>query len=339
MRSADGRPHRVLVTGCGGPSAISFMAAAGAERIEFYAGDIDPYAPGLYLVAPERRLILQPGDSSEFARSLLECCRELEIDVLVPTVDSELIPLASSRSAFTAAGTKLLLASESALRLCLDKWAVISAMDETVPVPRCEICNETLDWSSWTLPAIVKPRRGSGSRGVRLIDRWEQLDGCPRNEDLLQEYLPGPEFSLDVLASTYGEIRAVVPRARLKLDSGIAVTSRTVHDPHLQALGRRAAELVGISGVANVQVKQDHAGVPRLIEINPRFTGTMPLTVASGINMPRLALGELLGTPIPAGELEFRDIAMVRYLEGVVLEVDEVANLETARADMECQPR
>lgn len=310
------------------------MVAAQSESIEFYAGDIDPYAPGLYMVEPEGRLVLPPGDEHGFALSVLEVCRERRIDVLVPTVDSELIPLASIRGAFAAAGTKLLLAPEATLRICLDKWALMSAMDGIFPIPRSGIPDETLDRSTWALPAIVKPRRGSGSQGVRLIRCWEQLDEVPRCDEMLQEYLPGREFSLDVLASQGGEVRAVVPRARLRLDSGIAITSRTVHDPHLQRLGRRAAEIVGISGVANVQVKEDVEGVPRLIEINPRFPGTMPLTVASGINMPRLALAELLGTPIPAGELEFRDIAMVRYLEGVVVEVAEIADLEVAKAEL-----
>ncbi len=67
-----------------------------------------------------------------------------------------------------------------------------------------------------------------------------------------------------------------------------------------------------------------------LIEINPRFPGTMPLTVASGVNMPRLALGELLGEPVPPGPLEFRDVAMTRVFEDVPVDVEELAALESA---------
>lgn len=330
MPPRNGAKHRVLVTGVGGPSGTSFMLAAASESIDFYAGDIDPYAPGLYMVDRERRLILPRGDDPKFAQSILELCREHELDVVVPTVDSELIPLASIRWAFEAAGTQLLLAPESALRICLDKWTLVSAIDDAVPVPRTDVGGATVDRTGWAFPVIVKPRRGSGSRGVRVVERAEELGEGVGSEWLIQEYLPGSEYSLDVLASHGGEVRAVVPRVRLKIDSGIAITSRTVHDPRLEELGRRAVESIGLTGVANVQVKEDTRGVPRLIEINPRFPGTMPLTVASGVNMPRLALGELLGEPIPAAELEFRDIAMVRYLEGVVLEVSELAELEVA---------
>jgi carbamoyl-phosphate synthase large subunit len=308
------------------------MLAAASGSIDLFAADIDPYAPGLFLVEPDRRILLPRGEDDNFARTVLAACRERRIDALVPTVDSELIGLASIRDEFEASGTKLLLAPESALRVCLDKWALMWAMDAGVPIPRCELDDGSLRQSTWSFPAVVKPRCGSGSRGVRVLEHWEELGPTGDSERLLQEYLPGREFSLDVLASQAGEVLAVVPRERLKLDSGIAITSRTLHDPLLQQLGRLACEAVGITGVANVQVREDAAGLPRLIEINPRFPGTMPLTVASGINMPKLALGELLGEPIPAAGLEFRDIAMVRYLHGVVVETGELANLEAVAA-------
>ncbi|HEY5317510.1 MAG TPA: ATP-grasp domain-containing protein [Solirubrobacteraceae bacterium] len=324
--------RRVLVTGAGGPSGISFMIAARSDEVEFLAADIDPYAPGLYLVEPERRVLLPRGEDPRFARTVLALCREREIDALVPTVDCELIALACIRSELENAGTKLLLAPEAALHLCLDKWALLWAMDESVPIPRCELDDGSLDRSTWALPAVIKPRSGSGSRGVRVLERWDELDPAPEDERLIQEFLPGREFSLDVLCSQAGEVLAVVPRERLRLDSGIAITSRTLHDPGLERLGRSACELVGMTGVANVQVREDVEGVPRLIEINPRFPGTMPLTVASGINMPKLALGELLGEPIPATRLEFREIAMVRYLAGMVVAAGELADLEATAA-------
>lgn len=330
MPPRNGATHRVLVTGAGGPSGISFMLAARSESVDFYAADIDPYAPGLYLVERSRRLILPRGDDPRFPAAVLDLCRAHALDVVVPTVDCELLAVASIRTELAAVGTQLLLAPEPALRTCLDKWALVSAMDATVPVPRCALADGSLDWSGWELPLVVKPRRGSGSRGVRVTDSPRDLSHALGPDWLVQEHLPGREYSLDVLASQAGEVRAVVPRARLRLDSGIAITSRTVHDPRLEELGRRAVELIGLTGVANVQVKEDVQGVPRLLEINPRFPGTMPLTVASGINMPQLALAELLGEPFPSTKLEFRDVAMVRYLEGVVLDVGDLAELELA---------
>ena len=310
------------------------MRAAVGNGVEFYAADRDPYAPGLYMVAPDRRVILPSGDDPRFVASVLSICRTHQIDVVVPTVDTELLPLASMRGLFEAAGTALLLAPDRALTICLDKWALISAMDDTVPTPWTAVLGHAFDWRGRTLPVMVKPRRASGSRGVHLIERRDQLDPELGPDWIVQDYLPGREFSLDVIASAAGEVRAVVPRERLKLDSGIAITSRTVHDDRLEFIGRRAVEITGLTGVANVQVREDAAGTPRLLEINPRFPGTMPLTVASGVNMPKLALHELLGLPLPAGELPFREIAIVRYLQEIIVDVDEVQQLELREGEL-----
>lgn len=332
MPAGNGRPPRILVTGAGGPSGYSFMRALGREPLEFLAADIDPHAPGLYLVDAPNRLLLPRGDDPSFTDTLLEICRDRGVDVVVPTVDTELVPLAESREDLAAAGISVLVAPTRALRNCLDKWALMQVVDGSVPIPHSAPLDDDFDPGSFDLPVLVKPRVGSGSRGIRRVDSWDALGGVRDRSLLVQEHLPGPEYSLDVLAAGDGGVRAVVPRERLLVDSGIAITSRTVHDEELESVGAAAAEAVGITGVANVQVMRDAGGSPRLIEINPRFPGTMPLTVASGVNMPRLALGELLGEPIPPGPLEFREVAMTRVFEDVPVDPAELAALELESA-------
>ena len=126
--------------------------------------------------------------------------------------------------------------------------------------------------------------------------------GMPRDgRFLVQEHLPGEEHSLDVLATPTGAVLAVVPRLRLKVDSGVAVAGRTLHDPELErlapgrggghraVLGRQRPESAGRARVR-----------PRLLEVNPRFPGTMPLTVAAGVDMPAICLSMALGEPAPA---------------------------------------
>jgi carbamoyl-phosphate synthase large subunit len=120
----------------------------------------------------------------------------------------------------------------------------------------------------------------------------------------------------------------VVPRARLKVDSGIAVTGRTLHDERLDSFAREVSALIGLTTVANVQVKEDADGVPALLEVNPRFPGTMPLTVASGIDMPRLAIAEALGAAIPDGPMPFDDIAMVRFFQERFFAFDDIVDLQ-----------
>jgi carbamoyl-phosphate synthase large subunit len=327
------RPGTVLVTGVGGPSGISVMRAIAGDRLTIVAADIDPYAAGLYLVPGAQRAILPRGDDPGFAAHLLAVCRELGIDVVVPTVDSELLPLARAREQFDAAGVRLVLAAEATLAVCLDKWALHARCDGRVRVPRTWLVDAGFDPAGPALPAIVKPRSGSGSRGIELLREREQLGRLPRDGTLLvQEHLPGTEYSLDVLAAGDGTVLAVVPRARLKIDSGIAITGRTLRDERLEAFGATVARAIGLTTVANVQAKEAAGGEPALLEVNPRFPGTMPLTVAAGVDMPSLAVGEALGAPAPSAALGFEEIAMVRWLDERFLPFAEIEAQQAAAA-------
>jgi carbamoyl-phosphate synthase large subunit len=325
----SGSHPRVLITGVGGPSGICLLRALTERPVVLFGGDIDRYAAGLYLLPSERRAILPRGEDPGFADTLLELCTAQRIQIVIPTVDSELIPLSERCERFEQAGVRLILAPLQTLRVCLDKWRLHRHCTGHVLTPETVLADESLNPASVSLPVIVKPRVGSGSRGIQRVDRVDELDRVPRDGSLLvQELLPGPEYSLDVLATSTGRVIAVVPRERLKVDSGIAVTARTRHDPRLEAFGREVAELIGLTGVANVQVKEDTRGEPALLEVNPRFPGTMALTIASGPDMAWLALADALGEPMPTEVLEFKEIAMVRYFQERFLPFQEIAALQ-----------
>jgi carbamoyl-phosphate synthase large subunit len=319
------RSVRVLVTGAGGPAAISVMKSLGADpSVSLIAADMDPWASGLYLVGPEARTLIPAGLAPGFAQAVLARCVAMHVDVLIPTVDAELRPLGRARADFTRAGIEILLAPDDALDATLDKLVLAQRCAGTVRVPRTERLDQVADRASWDYPVIVKPRTGSGSRDISLIDSAEALGALePTDEFLVQEYLPGEEYSVDVLADAEGHVVASVPRVRERVDSGVSVAGRTMHDAELERMGAAVAAATGLTYIANVQFRRDAAGRPALLEVNPRVPGALPLTVASGVDMPRMALDSLRGRVLPeyAG---FRDTAMVRYLDERFIELGEV---------------
>jgi carbamoyl-phosphate synthase large subunit len=319
------RAVRVLVTGAGGPAAVSVMKSLSADpTVRLMAADMDPWAAGLYLVPPDARTLLPAGLDPGFADAALARCTAMGVDVLIPTVDAELRPLGQARAEFSRAGVELLLAPDQALDVCLDKLALAERCAGHVPVPRTERLDQVSDPESWTYPVMVKPRTGSGSRGISVVESSQALVRMDASADfLVQQYLPGAEYSIDVLADVAGHVVASVPRLRERVDSGVSVAGRTVHDSELERLGAAVATAAGLTYVANVQFRRDADGRPALLEVNPRFPGTMPLTVASGIDMPLMALNSLRGRPLPS-HVGFREVAMVRYLEERFVELGEV---------------
>jgi carbamoyl-phosphate synthase large subunit len=328
------RNTAVLITGAGGPAAIALIQAYATRSRRLFAGDIDPFAAGLYLVERSHRTLLLRGDSEGYIEHLLGVVRHHQIEVLVPTVDSELIPVARARAEFEALGCRVMVAPLVSLQVCLDKQVLIQRCAPVVPVPRSVVFSIPIDASSWGPLVFVKPRRGSGGRGASVMSLDDVVDMPPNQQLLVQELLPGTEYSVDVLVGDDGVCRAAVPRLRMKVDSGVAVTARTLHDAELQAYASRVAEAVGIRGVCNVQFKRDAQGVPKLLEVNARFPGTMPLTVRAGVDMPGLWLEELLGRPMPAGPLSFDEVGMVRTWHEHYIEPSAFLNRASENDDL-----
>jgi carbamoyl-phosphate synthase large subunit len=319
---------RVLLTGAGGAAAVSFIKAIRGEPFVIHAADMDPNAAGLYLVPAARRHRLLAGADPHFVTHVLQLCRQHAIDVLVPTVDSELLGVANAEAAFASAGVRVLVASPETLTICLDKLSLLRTCGDTVPVGRFAALDGAFTPEGWDFPVIVKPRSGSGSRGIEIVRSPAQLVHHPHDGSMLvQEFLPGEEYSVDVLAGRDGRIVAAVPRARLKVDSGVAVAAMTLHDPELEDHARRVATRVGLRYTANIQFRRRADGTPVLLEVNARFPGTMPLTVQSGVNMPLLSLRDVLGDPPPPGPMPFRDIAVVRYWTEEFIDAAEIATL------------
>ena len=316
---------RVLVTGAGGAAGIAGIRALGAAGHRVHAGDCDALATGLHLVPAENRVLLPRGENPEFAGAVLRACLEGEVNVLIPTVDEELIALAHSREAFSEHGIVVICPSASSLATCLDKFALVNKLRDVVACPRTEVLDEHFDGGGWELPLIVKPRTGRGGQGFQVIRDSEGLDQLPRDGSLIaQELLPGEEYSVDVLVGREGFVVAAVPRVRMRVDSGVAVVSRTLHDPELEHAAGRCAQVAGIRGVANVQLRRDTDGTPRLLEINPRFPGTLAVTIASGVNLPELALADALGEQLPEDAGDFTPVGMVRMLADMVVDAREL---------------
>lgn len=331
--SSDGLAPSVLVTGVGGAAGIAVARALSGTDALLHLADCDPLATGMHLAPPEQRVVLPKGGDRSFVDEVLGVCAERAVDVLIPTVDEELLPVAAAAGRFEAIGVRVMAADHHTLATCLDKHLLISAVRSSVPCPASEPFSESFDPAGWRFPVVVKPRVGRGGNGFTLVASADALGSIPRDQGLLvQEYLPGDEYSVDVLIDSRGRTVASVPRLRIRVDSGVATVTRTVHDPQVEEAAARAADCVGLRGVANVQFRRGEDGEAKLLEINPRFPGTLAVTIASGVNLVGLALRDCLGEELPADAGDFTETGMVRMLGDMVVSADEIRLLESGSA-------
>jgi predicted ATP-grasp superfamily ATP-dependent carboligase len=129
---------------------------------------------------------------------------------------------------------------------------------------------------------------------------------------MLQEFVPGYIHDACVLAKD-GEVVQLLTQVRklmYPISGGVGAVNFTTHNAPVAALARRLVESLGWSGAAQIEFKLDERdGVYKLIEMNPKFWGTLDLAIRAGVDFPVLLRDLLLGRPVR--ERSYR--AGVRY--------------------------
>ena len=250
------------------------------------------------MVPPQHRVQLLPGTHPEYISNLMQICRRFSIRVVVPMSDAELLPIASARRELGRAGTRALIPSDRTLEFAADRLAMLQACEGLVPVPRYAVFDHVLEPATWEYPVVLRSRFGEGCCVIRSA---EELDSHGRSLNLLvQEYLPGDEYSVDVFADSRGQIHSVVPRLRLTVDSGVLATTQVIRDPHLIEMATRVARRIDAGYATNVAFRQDGAGHLKLVRVKPRFRASK--SGNGGANLPLLSLRALLEDTAPRGK-------------------------------------
>jgi carbamoyl-phosphate synthase large subunit len=151
-------------------------------------------------------------------------------------------------------------------------------------------------------------------------------------DPVVQTYLDGPEFTLDLLCDFDGRPLSVVPRERVVIRAGVIDRGRTVRDRALMDLALSCARVLPFRGAVNIQCRVVD-GVPTVFEINPRFSGGIPLTIEAGADFPQWLVELALGRPVPPTIGEFTDgLWMTAYEAAIFLHAREVDRLESPAA-------
>lgn len=317
---------RVLLTGAGAPGAAGILQCLQEDnRFEVHTADADPDATGRYLGYPFHPI--PPATDPGFAEAVLAVCVRQGIRVLLPLVTRELLPLALHREHFSKAGVHLIVSSAASLEVANDKVKLYQFLEwRGLALPAYRVVEEPgqLATAAGELgyPAkkvCFKPAVGNGSRGFRILSNGgDELDRLFREkpstavirlEDatrilnshtipplLVTEYLPGPEYSVDVLTRK-GEVLLVLPRLRQKMINGISVKGQITEHPEIIDYCRAILKELPLDGPVGIQVKESDQGEYRLLEINPRLQGASSACRAAGINLPVLAVQQALGEP------------------------------------------
>lgn len=167
---------------------------------------------------------------------------------------------------------------------------------------------------------IAKPRYGSASKGIVIIDSLSKLYEINASKYLVQERIDNrEEITVDCYVGLEnGFIAAVSPRLRCEVSGGEVVCTETLDDPAAVALVRRVLEKTGLRGAVTVQLIRDLDNERLLLmEINPRLGGGAVASVHASVDLPGLIVDDALGRELKE-QHPLAGVETVRYLEDVV---------------------
>ena len=285
---------------------IAFIRSLGEKGIPVVAADSDRLGVGLFSRYCTRRLMYPNPEESEeaFCKFVFSELARHKYDVLVPMFDVTLLPLARSRSEIERLTRFPFLDYGSLMRGRDKAWTVAIARQCNVRVPATytvdseEQIESALE--SLGVPVIVRPRKTSRSRGLRLVARrddvpqaWREVSSC-FGPAIVQEYVPwgGFTYDVDVLMNHDSEPRAVFVAKRLRTYPSMAgptACGQGVEYPELADTAVRLLQKLGWRGPAEVEFRIDpRDGLPTLMEINPRLWGSLYTAMVAGVDFPYL---------------------------------------------------
>ena len=243
---------RVLMPGAGAPGAAGIIRCLreNGERPVYIVGvDMNPNAGGRALV--DAFYCIPSAKDPSLLSVVTDICLKERVEVILPIVTKELFTFASHKAELAALGIRVSVMDADRLYIANDKGRLLSAVRAAgLPTPRFCLVNtyDELISAIWAMgypevPVCVKATDGNGSRGVRIVDRphpdpdrffnekpnsafisldylEKTLQGQSLPTLMVMEYLPGDEYSVDVLADQNG-VRDIVCRRGLRVVSSI----------------------------------------------------------------------------------------------------------------------
>jgi carbamoyl-phosphate synthase large subunit len=305
----------VLIPGAGGPAGINTIKSL---RLVSFKGkiistDSNYLSAGFFL--SDLYYVIPRYDNEFFIDNLLRIIKEQNIKVLMPSSGFDIYGYSDNYNLITDYGAIPIVSRREVLEICRDKLLSYQFLSNKFPFAFTTEYPEKID----TFPIIAKPRFGKGSNNIIVIENKLDLKFVMRKFEnmIFQEYLPGTEYTVDVLSDLTEKPIMAIPRIRIDTKAGISVKGKIVRNSMIENLCKNTAATLGIRGPSCIQLKESNNGELKIIEINPRFGGGTIFTTLAGANFPAMLLELVSNNNLVIPEVT--EITVLRYFEEIVL--------------------
>jgi len=341
------REVTVLITAAGNvfmPGTTACLTKNGERKIRLIGADMNDDKTMLEMV--DAYYPVPRGDDPAYIDVLLDICKKEKVEVVLPIMSVELNALAENRERFEAIGTKVGVSDIEPLKIANDKLKLFDYLSSAgIPCAAYQAVH-SMEELKKAVKALGYPEKrvclkatnGSGSRGFRILDAGQSkfdafmhqkpsscfatleevqriLEEAPEfPEMLVMEYLPGEEYTVDLLAD-HGNVLYNCCRKSLNMENSIMLDGVVEDNEAVKNLCAMIVESLGLDGNIGFDIKERADGTPIIMECNPRITAGIPVFAAAGVNLPYLNVKRLLGEDLPVCEQKYGTVVKRRWME------------------------
>lgn len=254
------------------------------------------------------------SDEDDYINFCINFCKEHSVDIFAPRHNQLLI--SKHKEDFAAINVKLLVDDYDIISVLHSKISSYQLWKENNigNVPDYKIIRNVDDFACGYKKLSQKHKRicfkftsDEGGGSFRIIDNYVSLfkrSGCRISYDqaisaisasaecpeiIMMPVLIGDEVSVDCLKTQTGII--MIPRIKGNTRIEHIRYDREILDTCVDFYNK-----IGLECPCNIQFKYSDDNIPYFLEINTRMSGGIQLTcLASGINIPNIAINKLIG--------------------------------------------
>ena len=306
----------VLIPGASAPAGINTIKSL---RLSDFKGkilstDSNNLSAGFYL--SDFYEVIPEAEADDYLEVLLNIIDKYSVEVLMPSSGYDIFPFSEYKSKLKKHGVFPIVSDRKILEICRDKISTFNHLNKEFRLPFTTLNPEEIGF----YPIFAKPRFGKGSRDVIQINDEKELQyvSSKFSNMIYQEFLPGDEYTIDVMSDLEGDPIVSVPRVRMQTKGGISTKGKIILDKYLIEESMKIVRKLRIIGPSCIQMKKDKSGEFKLVEINPRLGGGTIFTTLAGANFPKMIIDLIEGKTIDVPKIS--EVTVLRYFEEIVLD-------------------
>lgn len=320
----------VLVTGAGGgvgQGIIKALRLIPDLDITIISADMSSLASGLYSGDVSR--IVPAASSSDYLEKLGTLFEEENVDYYFAGTDVELLFCAKNRhEIFERFGVKTVVSPLYAINIADDKYKTYQFLKQNDFYYPKTFRADDVDLNSLEYPVIVKPAVGCRSIGVGIANNPSAVKARIEKESnlVIQELIGTDKTEYTCTVVVKDGLASEVLALRRDLRAGDTFRAYPVNHPAITTYVKEVAIALGVEGPCNFQLRLDEKNIPKIFEINCRFSGTTPFCAQLGFNPVEYYLKKDIGLNY-IFKINY-DAAVLRYWSEVVVPIDKINTVE-----------